>query len=69
MIILLVNMPFVYHNKEFQCSLFEIGSQNLRRLHTNVDKTVWDIAPTAVNAYYNPLLHSLKASWPPIFEG
>lgn len=41
--------------------LYPIGSinffesvKNLRRLHTAVDKMEWDIAPTAVNAYYNP---------------
>ena len=33
---------------------FNATVKNIRRLGTPVDKTEWDIAPTAVNAYYNP---------------
>ena len=57
----------------------EVNNDNLRQLGTNVDKTEWDIAPTAVNAYYNPSFNQftflegilappfIRASWPDYF--
>ena len=54
--------------------------ENLRKLGSHVDKSEWNIAPTAVNAYYNPsfnqftLLEGIlappffQASWPNYFR-